>query len=202
MLRVGLCGGLGSGKSTVGLLLALRGAVVVDADQVARDVVAPGTPGLQAVLSRFGPGVGAPGGGLDRGALARLVFADPVQRKALEGLIHPLIRSEVEARLQAAEEAGAQVAVIELPLLDGTRRAQYALDCVVVVDAPEDLSVRRAMGRGWSEAEVRARMAAQPSDEDRRKVADWVLANSGSRDELRDRVDDLWEWLLARVAPG
>jgi dephospho-CoA kinase len=170
--------------------------VVIDADQVARHVLAPGSPGERAVLAHFGPTVVGPHQDVDRAALARLVFSSPVDRRALEAITHPLIRDEVTKGIAAARAAGAQVVVVELPLLDGARRRQYALDVAVLVDAPEAVAVRRAVERGMPEADVRARMAAQPSPEERGAATDRVLTNDGGPTDLDDQVAGLWEWLL------
>jgi dephospho-CoA kinase len=199
VLRVGLTGTLGAGKSTVGNALATRGAAVIDADQVARDVIAPGSPGQRAVLERFGDRVMGPAGPagqagqLDRKMLADLVFADATARAALEAITHPLIRAEV---LRRAALARNEVVVIEIPLLDKARRSGYALDVVVLVDAPESLAVQRAVGRGLTEPGARARMAAQPSDAERRSLADRVIVNDGSWEKLEIEVDELWAWLV------
>jgi dephospho-CoA kinase len=201
VLRVGLTGGPGSGKSTVGKLLAERGAAVVDTDQLAREMVAPGTPGLAAVVERFGAGLVLPDGSLDRAALAALVFSDASARRDLEAITHPLIRAEAERRLAAAAASGAPVAVVEIPLLDAARRVLYRLDFVVLVEAPLELAVRRAARRGWGEEDVRARMAAQPSDEERRSAADWVVGNAGSMAALRREVSRLWERLDEAARP-
>jgi dephospho-CoA kinase len=192
MLLVGLTGSLGAGKSTVARALAARGAAVIDTDQVARDVLAPGSDGARAVAERFGPTVVGPGASLDRRALARLVFSDPAQRLALEAITHPLVRQEVGRRLAATDRA---VVVLEIPLLDGRRRQEYNLDLVVVVDAPEETAVHRAVLRGMPESDARARIAAQPSDDERRAIADRVVLNTGSLDALERGVDELWAWL-------
>lgn len=199
VLVVGLTGGLGAGKSAVGRALAARGATVIDADEVARQVLAPGSPGEGAVLEYFGPGVVGPHHSLDRAALARLVFSSPTDRLALEAISHPLIGEEVARRIGAARSAGAQVAVIELPLLDAARRRQYDLDAVVLVDTPEDVAVARAVGRGMPEPDARARMAAQPSAEERRSLADWTVANDRDLAALERQVDELWHWLTSRA---
>ncbi|MGH9106632.1 MAG: dephospho-CoA kinase [Acidimicrobiales bacterium] len=199
MLKVGLCGGLGSGKSTVARALAARGALVIDTDEVARQVLAPGTMGAAAVLAHFGPAVAASDGTLDRRALARLVFSDPAGRLALEQVSHPLIRAEVERRLASAEVAGAAVAVVEIPLLDVARRRQFGLDAVVLVDAPEDLAVRRAVRRGMSEDDARARLAAQPTPAERLAAADRVIDNSGSLADLDARAGELWQGLAEKA---
>jgi dephospho-CoA kinase len=205
VIRVALSGGLGSGKSTVGKALAVRGAVVIDADQVARDVVAPGSAGERAVLERFGPGAEAPDGHIDRAALAGIVFADADERLALEAITHPLIRDEIDRRLAnlGASAGTAQppaVAVVELPLLDQGRQRGYRFDVVVVVDAPEEVAVQRSVKRGMSERDARARLAAQPTQAERLVLADQVLTNNGDLEQLEKAVDDLWEWLVARAS--
>ena len=195
MLLVGLSGSLGSGKSTVGRALAARGAAVIDADRVARDVLAPGSPGAQAVLDHFGARVRRADGSVDRQALAAIVFADHDQRAALEAITHPLVHHEVGRRVA---ELGDTVVVVEIPLLDAARRHQYGFDVVVLVETAPGTAVRRAVGRGMAEADARARMAAQPTAAQRRQVADRTLLNDGSRADLEAAVDDLWAWLQAR----
>jgi dephospho-CoA kinase len=195
VLVVGLTGGLGAGKSTVGRALSARGALVIDTDEVARQVLAPGSAGEQAVLAHFGPAVATPAGTLDRRALARLVFSAPPQRLALEAITHPMIGREVAGRVAAAAGTGAEVVVIEIPLLDPARRLQYGVDLVVLVDTAEDLAVDRAVQRGMSEEDVRARMAAQPSDDERRSLADWVVVNASGLEELDAQASQLWQWL-------
>ncbi|MGY1809204.1 dephospho-CoA kinase [Blastococcus sp. SYSU D00669] len=195
MLNIGLTGGIGSGKSTVSALLAARGAVVVDADRIAREVVEPGTPGLAAVVDAFGDRVLGPDGGLDRPALAAVVFADPEARARLDGIVHPLVRARA-AELAAAAPPDA-VLVHDIPLLVETGQAgRY--DLVLVVEADLDTRVARIVQRGLPEADARARIAAQATDEQRRAVADVVLDNSGSRDELAAQVDRFW---AEHVAP-
>jgi dephospho-CoA kinase len=196
---VGLSGCLGSGKSTVGRALAARGAAVIDTDQVARDVVAVGTPGARAVLDHFGPAVQGLDGGIDRRALGAIVFADPAQRLALESITHPLIHQEVRRRATAL---GDRLVVVEVPLLDGARRHQYGFDAVVLVEAGRATALRRAVERGLSEAQARARLDAQPSTAERRQVADYTIVNEGSLQQLGAAVDLLWEWLASRrLAP-
>ena len=202
VLRVGLTGTLGAGKSTVGKALAARGAIVIDADQVARDVTAQGSPGERAVLEHFGDRATARSGPagepphLDRKRLGDIVFSDASERLALEAITHPLIRSEVLRRVALAQ---AEVVVIEIPLLDKSRRFDYGLDVVVLIDAPEKVAVQRAVARGLTETGARARMAAQPSGADRRLLADRVLVNDGSMEDLESAVDDLWGWLVRKV---
>ncbi|RFU22645.1 dephospho-CoA kinase [Geodermatophilus marinus] len=196
MLRIGLTGGIGSGKSTVAGLLAARGARVVDADALAREVVAPGTPGLAAVAAEFGEGVLTADGALDRPALAALVFADPAARQRLDGLVHPLVRARA-AELVAAAPPDA-VVVQDVPLLVETGQAA-SYDLVLVVEADLATRLARLAERGVAEADARARISAQATDEQRRAVADVVLDNSGSLADLAAQVDRFWG---ERVAPA
>ena len=198
-MRVALTGGVASGKSTVAGLLAEHGAVVVDSDALAREVVEPGTSGLAAVVEAFGDGVLTAEGRLDRPALGALVFADDGARRRLEGLLHPLIRAragEIEA------DAGADALVVhDIPLLVETGR-QAEFDAVLVVDVPVEVQVERMVrDRGWSEDQARARLAAQASREERQQVATYVLDNTGTRDDLRDRVTEVVTMLRVVKAP-
>ncbi|MCW2699658.1 MAG: dephospho-CoA kinase [Blastococcus sp.] len=189
MLRIGLTGGIGSGKSTVSRMLAARGAVIVDADLIAREVVAPGTPGLAAVVEAFGPQVRAADGSLDRPALATVVFSDPEARRRLDGIVHPLVRHRT-AELVAQAPADA-VVVNDVPLLVETDQAS-SYDLVLVVEADQETRVTRLVQRGLHEEDARARIAAQATDEQRRAVADVVLDNSGTPEELAEQVDRFW----------
>jgi dephospho-CoA kinase len=194
MLRVGLTGGIASGKSTAAEELAARGAVLVDADLLAREVVEPGTPGLAAVVARFGPEV-LQGGRLDRAALGRLVFADAEARRDLERIIHPLVRARA-TEIEAAADPGA-VVVHVIPLLVETGQAGD-FDVCVVVDVDPATQLRRLRERnGLSAEEARARVEAQASRAERLAVADRVLDNEGSPEELRRQVGDLWSELAA-----
>lgn len=196
-MRIGLTGGIGAGKTAVAGRFAELGALVVDADALAREVVAAGTPGLAAVVAEFGPRVLGPGGELDRPALARLVFGDEEARGRLNGIVHPLVRRRA-AELIGAAPAGS-VVVQDVPLLVETGLAD-GFDLVVVVEAPPRLRIERlARDRGMTAQEVGARMAAQASDEQRRAVADVVLVNDGDLETLRAAVDRLW---AERVAGG
>jgi dephospho-CoA kinase len=194
-VRIGLTGGIGSGKSTVSRLLAGHGAVIVDADAIAREVVEPGTPGLAAVVDAFGPEVLATDGSLERPALAAVVFGDPKARRRLDAIVHPLVRARA-TEVAAAAPPGA-VVVHDVPLLVETGQAA-AYDLVLVVEADPDTRVARLVQRGLTAEDARARMAAQATDEQRRAVADVVLDNSGTPDELEAQVDRLW---AERVAP-
>ena len=196
MLRIGLTGGIGSGKSTVAGLLAARGARVVDADRIAREVVEPGTPGLDAVVAAFGTEVLTPEGALDRPALAAVVFADPEARRRLDGIVHPLVRARA-AELVAAAPPDA-VVVQDVPLLVETGQAA-SYDLVLVVQADLATRLRRLVGRGLPEDDARSRIAAQATDEQRRAVADVVLDNSGTVEELEAQVERFW---VERVAPA
>lgn len=195
MLLVGLTGGIGSGKSTVAKLLAARGAVVVDADVLARQVVEPGTPGFDAVVTRFGPSVVGADGGLNRPALAAMVFDDEAARSDLNGIIHPLVAAETQRRVSAAGPGS--VVVLDVPLLVEAARSGY--DVVVVVEAPEDVRLERLRARGVKADDARRRMAAQASDAERRAVADVVLENTGSAADLERRVEELWAELERRL---
>jgi dephospho-CoA kinase len=189
VLRIGLTGGIGSGKSTVSGLLAERGAVVVDADRIAREVVEPGSPGLAAVVEAFGPQVLTPDGALDRPALAAVVFADPEARARLDGIVHPLVRHRT-AELVAAAPADA-VVVNDVPLLVETGQAA-SYDLVLVVEADPETRVARLVQRGLTADDARARIAVQATDEQRRAIADVVLDNSGTPEQLAEQVDLFW----------
>jgi dephospho-CoA kinase len=196
VIRVGLTGGIGSGKSEVARLLARHGAVVVDADKVAREVVEPGTEGLAKVAEEFGPEVVGPDGALDRPALAALVFTDPQARARLNSIVHPLIAART-AELMAAAPPGA-VLVHDVPLLAENNLAGN-FDLVLVVETPPELRVRRlAESRGMTEADARARMSVQATDAQRRAIADVVIENGGDLEELAAAVEQVWR---DRIAP-
>jgi dephospho-CoA kinase len=187
---VGLTGGIGSGKSVVAARLAELGAVIIDADRLAREVVAAGTEGLTAVIAEFGPGVIGADGELDRPAMAELIFADPTARTRLEKIIHPRVRARTaELAAAAAEDA---IVVNDVPLLvEADLARSYPL--VIVVLAPADERVRRLVrDRGMTEEQARARIASQATDEQRRAAADIIIDNAGSLEELRAKVDQVW----------
>jgi dephospho-CoA kinase len=196
-VRVGLTGGVASGKSTVAALLEELDAVVIDADQLAREVVEPGTPGLAAVTEAFGPAVLADDGSLDRPALGAVVFADEVARRRLEKILHPLIRVRA-AEIEAGAPPGALV-VHDIPLLVETGQVD-AFDAVLVVDVPLETQVERMVTqRGWTRADAESRVAAQASREQRLAAATYVIDNTGTRDDLRERVTEVVDLL---VSPG
>ncbi|TWV33256.1 dephospho-CoA kinase [Streptomyces misionensis] len=197
MLKVGLTGGIGAGKSEVSRLLVEHGAVLIDADRIAREVVAPGTPGLQAVVEAFGADILAPDGSLDRPRLGSIVFADPEKLAVLNSIVHPL----VGARSRELEETAAPDAVVihDVPLLTENGLAPF-YDLVIVVDArPETQLDRLTRLRGMTEEDARARMAAQATREQRRAIADILIDNDVPLDALRERVEAVWDDLVRRA---
>lgn len=200
MLRVGLTGGIGSGKSTVSARLVELGAVVVDADKIAREVVEPGEPALEQIRERFGAEVFAGDGSLDRPALGRVVFGDPEALAALEAITHPAIWGRTAERFAAAEAAGTPIGVHDMPLLVEKRMVgEYHL--VVVVDTAEEVRLQRLVElRGMPEDEARSRIAAQATDDQRRAAADVLLDNNGTPEQLLAQVDRLWEERLTPFA--
>ena len=196
-MRVGLTGGVASGKSAVSAILRELGAVVVDADALAREVVGPGTPGLADVVAAFGPEVLGSDGVLDRARLGALVFADAERRTALEAIVHPLVRARA-AELEASAPPGA-VVVHDIPLLVETGQAA-AFDAVLVVDVPVEVQVTRAVrDRGWSEEEARSRIAAQAARDERLAAATYVIDNAGTTEDLRQRVAEVFAQLTGGV---
>jgi dephospho-CoA kinase len=191
-VNVGLTGGLGSGKSTVAALLGERGAVIIEADVVAREVVRAGTPGFAAVVARFGPGVVGPDGELKRAELARIVFADSNALDDLNAIVHPLVWSR-SAELAAAAPPGA-VIVYDIPLLAENGLADR-FDAVVVVQADREIRLARLAERGLTRAAAEARMAAQANDEQRRAIADEIVRNDGDLDSVARQIDRLWDRL-------
>ncbi|MGH3367997.1 MAG: dephospho-CoA kinase [Nocardioidaceae bacterium] len=190
--RVVVTGGIGSGKSAVTRILAELGATVIDADQLAREVVAAGTSGLEEIVRTFGPDLLGADGELDRPAMGRKVFDDPTARTQLEAIIHPRVRQrsdEIEAAL-----APGTVVVLDIPLLVETGQADR-FDAVIVVDVPVEVQVERLAERGMSEHQVRSRIGAQASREQRLAIADFVIDNTGTLDELRPRVAEVFERL-------
>ncbi|MFD9380760.1 dephospho-CoA kinase [Streptomyces sp. NPDC059999] len=200
MLKVGLTGGIGAGKSEVSRLLAGYGAVVVDADRIAREVVEPGTPGLAAVVAAFGESVLAPDGTLDRPRLGSLVFTDAEKLRTLNAIVHPLVGAR-SAELEGAAGSDA-IVVHDVPLLTENGLASL-YDLVVVVDASPDTRLARLTARrGMTEDEARSRMAAQATREQRLAIATLVIDNDGPLEALEPQVCKVWEELTARAAAG
>jgi dephospho-CoA kinase len=194
MIRVGLTGGIGSGKSTVAALLADRGALVIDADRIAREIVEPGQPALTEIEQRFGDDVIAPDGRLDRGALAGIVFADTAALSDLNAITHPRIAQRTADLIEAAPADAA--VVYDMPLLVENDLAE-GWDLVIVVEADRDVRIRRLIERGLDEADIEARMNRQATDEQRRAVADIVIDNSGDLRMLEQAVDGAWSQIIA-----
>lgn len=193
MRRIGLTGGIGSGKSTVAGMLEARGAVIIDADAIARGLVEPGQPALVALVDEFGESILQPDGSLSRASLASLAFRDPGTTDRLNAIMHPLIAEESRRLMDSAPSDA--VVVYDMPLLVETGQ-QSLVDMVVVVDVPEEMQVERAVGmRGLDAEDVRRRMAVQATRDQRRAVADVVIENSGSLDETEAQVDRLWRTL-------
>ncbi|ADI11111.1 dephospho-CoA kinase [Streptomyces bingchenggensis BCW-1] len=200
MLRLGLTGGIGAGKSEVSRMLSSYGAVLIDSDRIAREVVEPGTPGLAAVVAEFGPGVLTPEGALDRPKLGGIVFGDPERLRALNAIVHPLVRAR-SAELEAAAGPDA-IVVHDVPLLAENGLAPL-YDMVMVVDAAPGTQLDRLVRlRGMTEDEARARMAAQATREERLAVADVVIDNDGPLEELEPQVRKVWADLVERAAGG
>ncbi len=200
MIEIGLTGGIGSGKSTVADALVARGAVLIDADRIVRDLQAPGAPVFEKMVARWGEQVVAEDGTLDRAAVAGIVFADEDELKALNDIVHPAVADEMKTRREALEDTD-EIVVLDIPLLvqpDGKSIAdRYAnLAGIIVVDIDPELAVQRLVAhRGFAEEDARNRIANQASREDRRAVADQVIDNSGSLDDLEPQIDEVWEWV-------
>ena len=200
MLHVGLTGNIASGKSTVAALLAEHGARIIDADRLARDAVAPGTPGLAAVVSAFGVSVLAPDGALDRAALRGRVFHDSEARATLEAIVHPEVRRLRNLAVQDAAAHGAPIVISDIPLLFEVD-LEGAFDGVILVDAPETVRLERlTRDRGLSRADAQAMIDAQWPSARKRALATWVIDNDGSRAQLPARVADIWQALMARAS--
>lgn len=193
MILVGLTGGIGSGKSTVSAALAARGAVIVDADQVVRDVQQPGSPVLGKLAERFGAEVIMADGSLDRAALAGIAFADADALKDLNGIVHPAVGAEMNRQVMKNVATG-NVVVMDIPLL--TENPRDGLQGTIVVDVSVETQVERLMKyRGFDESDARARIARQATREARRATADFVIDNSGDPEALDEQIDRLWDWL-------
>ena len=194
MLVLGLTGGIGSGKSTVSALLAAKGAVVVDADEVVREQQRPGTPVFDAMVERFGPGIVGADGTLDRAVVADIVFADPKALEDLNSIVHPAVGAAIARRMEALSSTDA-VVVLDVPLLVEASRG-YPLAGLIVVDVDPDIAVERlVMQRGMTEEDARSRMSRQASREERRARADVVIDNRGTPSDLARQVDAVWDWI-------
>jgi dephospho-CoA kinase len=198
MMRVGLTGGIGAGKSTVSRMLADRGAVVIDGDQIARDLVVPGEPALAAIVDRFGPDVLLPDGQLDRAGLAAIVFPDPQALAALDAIMHPRIAQRAADMIEAAESAGTSIVVYDMPLLVENGSADD-FDLVVVVHAPIEVRLARLAVRGVPVADARERMSRQASDAERAEVASILIDNGGDEEQLIAQVERAWYLLQAAL---
>jgi dephospho-CoA kinase len=199
-LHLGLTGNIAAGKSTVAALLAQHGATVIDADVLAREAVAPGTAGFDAVVARFGPRAVAPDGTLDRAWLRSVVFSDPAARDALSAIVHPEVGRLRAARLAEARARGDRIVVSDIPLLFEVG-LEHTVDGVILVDAPEAERLRRLVDdRGLPEAQARAMMAAQLPAAEKRRRATWIVDNDGSRAQLAERVAALWRRLEQAAA--
>ncbi len=205
MVEVALTGGIGAGKSTVSAALAQRGAVLIDADEIGREVQRPGGAVFAAMVQRWGEAVVAADGALDRAAVAAIAFADQAELAALNAIVHPAIGAEMAARRRAV--SGAEVVVLDVPLLvrpDGRMVPEIAAGVagVVVVDAEEEVAIGRLVEqRGFSEGDARARIARQASREARLAVADFVIDNSGSWSQLEAQVSACWDWIHSLPPP-
>ena len=196
VLVLGLTGGIGSGKTTVSALLEAKGAAVVDADRIAKELQQPGEPVFEAMVEAFGPGIVAPDGTLDRQAVADIVFHDAEALKTLNGVTHPAIGRRIVERIAELAETD-QVVILDVPLLVGSD--QYETAGTIVVDVDPEIAIQRLVEfRGFTETDARARLAAQQSREDRLAIADVIIDNSGPVDALGPQVDDLW----ARIEAG
>jgi len=193
MLSLGLTGGIGSGKSTVAQRLVGHGAVLIDADRIAREIAEPGGPAYQPMLDRFGTGILGPDGAIDRKALAAVAFVDADELAALNAITHPLIGGLMGQKLEA-QKGSDRVVVLDVPLLKPVHRDLLSLDLVVVVDCPVDLAVERLVSqRGFDRSDAEARVAAQMDRSERVAGADYVIDNSADRESLLEQVDSLWK---------
>jgi dephospho-CoA kinase len=196
VIVVGLTGGIGAGKSTVATGFAKRGAVIIDADLLAREVVEPGGPAYDAVVEHFGPEVVGAGGRVDRAAIARRAFSNPAELAVLNRLTHPAIAALMAKRLDEARDAGARAIVLDVPLLTTATREVFDLQAVIVVDAPPEVTISRLVEqRGFDPSDAQARVAAQASREERLALADIVIDNSGDRAALEGEIDRAWRWI-------
>ena len=196
MLLLGLTGGIGSGKSTVSAELARRGAIVIDADLVVRELQSPGGGVLAAMVELFGDGILADDGTLNRQAVADIVFNDAEQLKALNAIVHPKVGEEIDGRIEA-QRASDNVVVLDVPLLVESKA--YETEGIIVVDTDPELAVQRLVEfRGFNADDARARMKLQATREERRAVAAFIVPNDGTQEELMTKIDECWNWIQSK----
>jgi len=196
MLLLGLTGGIGSGKSTVSAELARRGAIVIDADLVVRELQSPGGVVLTAMVEHFGDGILAEDGSLNRQAVADIVFNDPEELKALNAIVHPKVGEEIDGRIEAQRETD-NVVILDVPLLVESKA--YETEGIIVVDTDPELAVQRLVEfRGFNADDARARMKLQATREERRAVAAFIVPNDGTQEELMTHIDDCWTWIQSK----
>ena len=194
MLRVGLTGGIGSGKSTIAAMFKAHGALIIDADQIARDIVLPGAAAIDDLVAAFGPTIKAEDGSLVRPELARIAFQTPELTQQMNDIMFPRIVDETNLRFAAAEAAGHAIAIYDIPLL--TEMGTNLVSMAIVVDVPVETQVARAVARGLPEDDVRRRIAVQQTREERLAIADFIIDNSGNLEETQSQVDRIWSSLM------
>ena len=200
MLLLGLTGGIGSGKSTVSAEFARRGAVVIDADLVVRELQSPGGAVLAAIVEHFGETILAPDGTLNRQAVADIVFNDPEQLKALNAIVHPKVGAEIDGRIEAQRDTD-NVVILDVPLLVESKA--YETEGIIVVDTDPEIAVQRLVEfRGFNADDARARMKLQATREERRAVAAFIVPNDGTQEDLMAYIDDCWAWIQSKRNAG
>jgi len=203
VIVVGLTGGIGSGKSTVSAALAKRGAVIVDADAIAKELQRAGQPVFLKMVERYGAGIVGPDGELDRAKVAGIVFNDAEALKDLNAIVHPALNAEMRRRIRAEQDTD-RVVIVDVALMaENNGRKRFGVGAVIVVDTPIEVAVERLVRfRGLAEADARARMSRQASREDRLKIADRVVDNGGDLAHLESQLDDLWAWIRSQPPAG
>mgnify|MGYP000544155403 FL=1 len=200
MLLLGLTGGIGSGKSTVSAEFARRGAIVIDADLVVRELQSPGGAVLAAMVEHFGDGILAADGALNRQAVADIVFNDPEQLKALNAIVHPKVGEEIDGRIEAQRDTD-NVVILDVPLLVESKA--YETEGIIVVDTDPEIAVQRLVEfRGFNADDARARMKLQATREERRAVAAFIVPNDGSQEDLMAHIDECWTWIQSKRNAG
>ncbi len=196
MLLLGLTGGIGSGKSTVSSELARRGAIVIDADQVVRELQSPGGAVLAAMVEHFGDGILNDDGTLNRQSVADIVFNDPEQLKALNAIVHPKVGEEIDRRIENERDSD-HIVILDVPLLVESKA--YETEGIIVVDTDPEIAVQRLVEfRGFKAEDARSRMKLQATREERRAEAAWIVPNDGTQEELMNEIDKLWDWIQAK----